>query len=181
MCSQEATSVEHAPPKCLFPEQKDVPNRRDYRRNLITVPSCHEHNSAASRDDEYFLYMLSASITCNDVGLNQFLTKVKRALERSPSIATAILADSRPADIFDEDIQEWQDAYSVMVQGNRIDSVIRRSAYALYFHETSTKFQGSVSIITGFTLYNLPSLNSAISSAIPGCSRVSYGRNACRV
>jgi len=166
MCNQEATSVEHAPPKCLFPATKDVPNQRDYRKNLITVPSCDDHNSATSRDDEHLLYTLSASITCNDVGLNQFLTKVKRALERSPTFASTILVGSEPVEVFDEDTQECQEAFCMHVQGNRLDAVFKKCAYALYFHETNTKFQGSVTVVTGFTLYNVPSLNSAIASAI---------------
>lgn len=167
MCNQEATSVEHAPPKCLFPEKKDVSAGNEYRRNLVTVPSCDEHNSATSRDDEHLLYMLSASITSNDVGLNQFLTKVKRAAERNPSFASTILVSSEPVKLFHEDTQEWKDAFGMQVQGNRLDAVFKKCAYALYFHETKTKFQGTVTVVTGFTLYNVPSLNSAIASAIP--------------
>jgi len=82
MCNQEATSVEHAPPICVFPAKKDLPSQKDYRKNLITVPSCATHNAATSNDDEYLLYVLSSSITSSDVGLNQFLTKVKRSAER---------------------------------------------------------------------------------------------------
>lgn len=50
MCDLSATSVEHVPPKCMFPEFKDA--KVDLRRKLITVPSCDDHNAKKSRDDE---------------------------------------------------------------------------------------------------------------------------------
>jgi hypothetical protein len=84
MCESIATSVEHAPPKCIFPEAKDTLSGEDYRKNLITVPSCDAHNLARSKDDEYLLHVLAASITSNNVGLNQFLTKSRRAFDESP-------------------------------------------------------------------------------------------------
>ncbi|MDN5882405.1 MAG: hypothetical protein L0H37_08540, partial [Nitrosospira sp.] len=75
MCDQEATTMEHAPPKCIFPEKKDLSSYDDYRQGLITVPSCEEHNTTKSKDDEYLLYLLAASATSSVIGLNQFLTK----------------------------------------------------------------------------------------------------------
>ena len=50
-CGEPAMSEEHVPPKCLFPEQKDT--GKDYRKNLITVPSCDKHNAGKSCDDEF--------------------------------------------------------------------------------------------------------------------------------
>ena len=58
MCSAESVTTEHIPPKCIFPEKKDLADGRDYRRNLITVPSCADHNLHKSGDDEYLLYVL---------------------------------------------------------------------------------------------------------------------------
>ena len=47
VCGREATSREHVPPRCFFPDD----NR--YRKQLITVRSCTEHNEDTSLDDEY--------------------------------------------------------------------------------------------------------------------------------
>lgn len=47
MCDAEATTVEHVPPKCIFPESKDLSSTDkllDFRKQLITVPSCDDHN-----------------------------------------------------------------------------------------------------------------------------------------
>lgn len=56
-CGWVATSSEHVPPKCLFPESKDVKGiyDRSFRNNLITVPSCDKHNMKKSHDDEYLM------------------------------------------------------------------------------------------------------------------------------
>lgn len=60
-CGKLATSKEHVPPKCLFPEFKDTKDVYDnsFRHNLITVPSCDEHNLVKSRDDEYLMTCLA--------------------------------------------------------------------------------------------------------------------------
>ena len=58
MCDNLATTIEHAPPKCIFPEKKDLPAGMDLRKELITVPSCEEHNTAKSTDDEYLLNII---------------------------------------------------------------------------------------------------------------------------
>ena len=92
MCDQQANTVEHAPPKCIFPEKKDVPPGKDYRKKLVTVPSCELHNTETSRDDEYLLYMLSASITSSDVGLNQLRKsgEAKKAAKATKAVNAAV-------------------------------------------------------------------------------------------
>lgn len=52
-CNNIATSVEHAPAKCFFPIE--------HRKNLITVPSCEQHNNETSKDDEYVRGIIVAS------------------------------------------------------------------------------------------------------------------------
>ena len=66
MCHDEACSVEHVPPRALFPEQKDIGNP-DFRRNLITVPSCAKHNMGKSGDDEFLMVSLSGLIRSHPV------------------------------------------------------------------------------------------------------------------
>lgn len=45
MCESEGITKEHAPPKCIFPESKDLTDKSmDLRKNLIKVPTCVEHN-----------------------------------------------------------------------------------------------------------------------------------------
>lgn len=166
MCDGEATTVEHAPPRCIFPEIKDTPDGTDYRQSLITVPSCSEHNTAKSHDDEYLLFILAASITSSNIGLTQFLTKVKRSAERKPALALKMARNSAPVQIFHEDGEQWEDAAGIVIEGTRIDATISKCARALYFHETSRKFFDAVRIITPFTMYSDPSFNNSTASAV---------------
>jgi hypothetical protein len=84
MCDEPATTKEHVPPKCFFPEQKDTPKGLDYRRNLITVPSCDEHNCKKSGDDEYLRTILTlAWRSSSTAGPN--IEKIQRALIASKS------------------------------------------------------------------------------------------------
>jgi hypothetical protein len=84
MCEAAATSQEHAPPACLFPESKAI--GRDLRRNLVTVPSCDLHNSKKSEDDEFFRATLClASAEYSEVAQHQFFGKILRGVRRSPA------------------------------------------------------------------------------------------------
>ena len=154
MCSSPATSDEHAPPKCLFPERKDVIDGVDHRKNLITVPACDKHNSAKSHDDEYLLQCLAASYTSSVVGLTQFLTKVQRAFLRSPGKAAAFTRKSDPVQLRRVTGDSWENGLQVTIQGERIDEVLANAARALYFHETGKKFLGPAHVKTDFTMYN---------------------------
>lgn len=82
MCEQAATSREHVPPRCLFPESKDMGGAQ-YRENLITVPSCDVHNMAKSRDDEFLMVSLAGIIGNNSIGYRHKFGKVNKAIRRS--------------------------------------------------------------------------------------------------
>jgi hypothetical protein len=73
-CGDPATSREHVPSDALFPSGK--------RTNLITVPSCREHNQRFSKDDEKFRFYLQACSESPDA-LQLFDTKTMRGLERA--------------------------------------------------------------------------------------------------
>jgi hypothetical protein len=57
--------MEHAPPICFFPEEKDPRDNSIYRKNLIRVPSCEIHNIAKSDDDLYAAFHLASTIRGN--------------------------------------------------------------------------------------------------------------------
>jgi hypothetical protein len=78
-CGSPATGREHVPPKCLFPTELN----KDYRKNLVTVPSCDTHNTSKSDDDEFLLASLAGIIGCNNIGLTHKFTKVNRAIRRT--------------------------------------------------------------------------------------------------
>ena len=166
MCSSQATSVEHAPPKCLFPSASESEDGIDRRLNLVTVPSCRSHNSEKSNEDEYLLQVLSASITSNSIGFSQFTSKVKRSFESAPAKASNLIARSRPATLRRVEDAEWEQGLQVIVEDQRLDEALCNCARALYFKRTRKKFQGQAQAITAFTMYSDASTQAMVDKSV---------------
>ena len=98
-CGKAASSREHVPPKCLFPEEKDLANGVNYRKNLITVPSCDEHNLHKSKDDEYLQLILVHGYFNNTAGRDHFNKKIVRALTRRPALLAALYGNQHPVTV----------------------------------------------------------------------------------
>lgn len=152
MCESAKTSNEHVPPKCIFPELKDISDFINRRHNLITVPSCDKHNSSKSKDDEYLLYVLSTSITSNSVGHTQANSKVKRAVAEKPFLFNQFCQNSALTLFTNFNTDEKSDAIAILVDGERVNLILDKCARALYFHTTGEKFVGTANVINGFLL-----------------------------
>lgn len=133
MCERGATSNEHVPPRCFFPEGKDSPPGRNYRKNLIRVPACQEHNLEKSTNDEYlFLVILAAGGTL--VAQRLFSTKAIRAIKRKQSLLGLITADARPA------IYDGLPTIAFTVDKQRFGNAVDCIARAIYFHQYQVKW-----------------------------------------
>ena len=152
MCDNESTSSEHVPPRCLFPEQKDLPEGMDLRKSLLTVPSCDLHNSIKSSDDEYLLYCLVLSIPANEVAKNHFLTKIIRAIKRNPSLIKKYLTTTKNVDVENMDTKEWSKTIGCQIDDERFDKSLEQLSRALYFHHFGTKSTGEIGIYPNFLL-----------------------------
>jgi len=143
-CGKKATSREHVPPKCLFPENKDVGNilKQSYRYNLITVPSCDEHNSKKSHNDEYLMACLSGRVGNNSVAYIHNKTKVKRALERNSSLYKIEKDDVLKIAKKSFPIQ-W-----VTVDNLRLIQSFESIARALYYYEKNKIFRGECTVVS---------------------------------
>ncbi len=130
MCQSAGTTREHSPPKCLFPESVDLEDHADLRKNLMTVPSCADHNPRLSRDDEYFLVIATSNLEGNSRRDEQFGSKVIRALSRSPAFIRTAYAGARPATI------DGQPTMSFTVDRQRVERVIEKIARGIYYHHT---------------------------------------------
>jgi hypothetical protein len=153
MCEKGATSSEHVPPRCLFPEKKDLPEGMDLRKSLITVPSCDIHNSHKSDDDEYLLYCLVLSIPSNQVAQNHFLTKIVRAIRRNPSLIKNYLTTTTNVNVENMNTGEWAQTIGCKIDNHRFDKSLDQLSRAIYFHHTKSKSKGAVRIYPNFLLY----------------------------
>ena len=140
MCDAPATSSEHVPPKCLFPERKDLPPQTDLRRNLFNVPSSDNHNTQKSQDDEYFLYVLSTSFQINEVGRNLYRTKVRRAIKRNASVFGKIASTATPVTFREPDTEDTVKSVAHELDANRFNTMIDRLARAIYFYNFKEKW-----------------------------------------
>jgi len=140
MCDAPATTDDHIPPKCIFPEQKDV--RVDYRKNLITVPACDNHNLGTSLDDEYMMGILAFHWRNNQVAYKQSTTKIKRALERNKRYYDLFFGEDKYQPLF------WsgEQLITAPVDIDRFDAIMRKIARGIYFHYFSHKWMGDIGI-----------------------------------
>lgn len=149
MCDAASTSREHVPPKCLFPESKDV-NGQHFRENLITVPSCDIHNSKKSKDDEFLMVSTAGVLGNNSVGYQHKFGKVDRAIRRS---SNRLL----------EKVFLKKQHYTVKTKNNdfieviwgtpdykRLLSCYEHISYGIYHHHFGKRFIGELKIIPGY-------------------------------
>lgn len=139
MCNSDGISKEHVPPLCIFPESKDLPPGINYRKNLIIVPACKEHNLKKSSNDEYLLFVTVSNWNTNDIGLRQWRTKVLRAIAKRNSKLKIfnnlrpVRVDNKLTGAFDLDIDRFS---------NEMDMVSR----GIFFHHFGKQWFGSFDI-----------------------------------
>lgn len=161
MCSNPATSREHIPPLCLFPESKDVQGL-DLRKGLITVPSCDAHNSEKSQDDEFLMMSLAGIISNNFIGLIHSNTKVKRALiKKGKEYLKSVIRNPKIALIRTHEEKEF-----AIIFGNpdfkRLLKCFEHIAYGLFYNEFSDSFNGKIRMILGFINYTDPYMQTLV-------------------
>lgn len=163
MCDKPATSKEHAPPRCIFPERKESLNGEDFRVGLIAVPSCDEHNCEKSRDDEYLMQVMPMSFGSNDVAARHVDTKVKRSLSRNQKAEKALTNGFKRVKIHDTQTGAWFPGVTLNVDVARVQNVIEMNARAIYFHHTGKKLNGPITVMTNFLLnMHSPKLNDTV-------------------
>lgn len=152
MCSEEAMTVEHLPPKCIFPAKKDVPDGTNYRKELITVPACHIHNTEKSSDDEYFRNILVMNLPTNQIGKDQFSTKVMRGITRRPKLMKKMLKEHKKVYIKNQQTGKVEQTIAINVDMERFNSIISMMIRGLHYHHFGKKCFGEISIHSSFLL-----------------------------
>lgn len=149
-CENEAVSMEHIPPKCLFPEDKDVKHifNKTYREQLITVPSCDEHNLRKSNLDEYLMVTLSGKVGNNGLAYVQTLTKIERSTNRNSK-----LLDIEKGEIIKLNDKEFPVLW-IKFDTQKLNYSFESIARGLYYHENNKSFKGKNTIVS--KLFNHP-------------------------
>ena len=127
---------EHVPPKCFFPKTD--------KESLITVPSCIEHNSGKSGDDEYLFQMISIQIQANEKGQDFAVNKTVRSILRNRKL-TKNLAETATQVYVDENKDgRLKPTFAFEYDAERIEKSIISICKGVYFYEFHKVFSGSI-------------------------------------
>lgn len=132
-CNKRKVSLEHVPPQCFFPKGVYLKSGQDLRKNLITVPSCDEHNIEKSKDDLYLLYTILVFYKNNTVAQNYFSKKVLSALKKAPHLVS-LFGPMQPV------VVNGELTASYTINKERLDRALESVARALYFHHYQEKW-----------------------------------------
>lgn len=153
MCDSIATTKEHVPPKCLFPEKKDIGEDK-YRLHLMTVPSCEEHNNTKSDDDEFLMVSLAGILGNNSIGYIHSQGKVLRAIRRSSyKLLKKVFLNSKNVKLKIED-NKFVDIIIGTPDVLRLKKSFEHIAYGIYYYHFNKRFDGIVKIFMDFIYYS---------------------------
>lgn len=154
MCNNYSTTKEHVPPRCLFPEKKDLQDDDiDLRKNLITVPSCNLHNLKKSKDDEYLFFCLVLNFTSNNYALNQIQTKIVRMLQRNPKIINQFLPSKKKI-VIKTNGELVVPFLGIEVNESRLSKSLEYIGRALYYYSFKRKWEYNVFVFPEFLRFH---------------------------
>ncbi|MHA6196408.1 hypothetical protein ACX3YG_18790 [Pseudomonas wadenswilerensis] len=152
-CGEPSINREHVPPKCFFPEGAD----KNYRVNLITVPSCELHNSGKSGDDQYMMIYFAAGARGLDYEkIRPYIDKVCRTIKRTPHIISEFSNQIKfiPADTSVPKVEvDWyapENAVELLCDPQRIGRFLAAVARGLFFEKNKAAWAGAVIVIPHF-------------------------------
>jgi len=118
----------------------------DYRKDLIMVPSCDNHNGVKSKDDEFFLMYMAANAFSNGTAYIHQATKLERILKRTPHIWAMLMATATPAFVKGQNGQKSETCV-FHIDWARFYSQFEHIARGLYYHHFQVKSPADVTII----------------------------------
>ena len=141
-CEEIATTKDHIPPKCFFPEKKHLSSDSpDYRSQLLTVPACSAHNNSRSSDDEYTAAVVVMN-SQSDLAFAMFRSKwVQTLLRREGVLGKRIFSTARGARVISRrnNLIIPHKTLAISYEMRRINRVIESIARALYYLESGCR------------------------------------------
>ncbi|HRD00831.1 MAG TPA: hypothetical protein PL080_06780 [Candidatus Syntrophosphaera thermopropionivorans] len=136
MCNEYATSKEHVPAKCFFPENPTT------RVNLITVRSCKAHNEDSSNDDQYTRDVIVMSAFGSYFAKHQFNYKTHPCFLKQPGYLKLFLQEVISV------ATDLGNTKAFQIDRKRFDRTIKKYAYGLYFNTYKTHWERDLSVAT---------------------------------
>lgn len=136
VCNEPASSDEHVPARCFFPDDADL------RKALITVRSCTAHNQDTSKDDQYVRTLIAMAYGGNPVGAKHFRDRVRLRLEESPGLARLIFGATKPV------LTPEGPSHAFRLDRARFDRVMRKIGYGIYRSERGIPWSRELIVFT---------------------------------
>lgn len=130
-CEELKFSVDHVPPKGLFP--------KDYRENFKTVPSCSKHNENQSYDDLALIYLLSILPFPKNqpykIISTQILNRSSLNFDRKLNTIVKMMSNITPVLAHDTKTNKYFHTakFSLIKVQNNLDRALKKIAYGIYF------------------------------------------------
>lgn len=142
-CGAAATDIDHVPPQCFFPKDKDLPaGTPTVRKNLITVPACDAHNGKYSKDDEVASMIVRLSGLANRLGQEDFITKGMRAINRSKGLVASVFVKIQVLRL-----PNGTEIPTMQFNAERVNRVMDRIAKGLFFHDFGRRWQNVLEVV----------------------------------
>jgi hypothetical protein len=142
MCHNLATSKEHVPPKSFFLGDSQSVSGIDYRKNLITVPSCDQHNTDKSKDDVYLLFMVSINYESNPEAHQTFNIRLKEYIKANPHLLREFNKEGVITTI------NGHPSYGYPVDQVRFNKEIDCIARAIHYHHFGIQWNAKLTVIS---------------------------------
>lgn len=136
-CERPAVSEEHAPSRGFYPRRQEVygpPKGKDYRKGLITVPSCEEHNTLKAQDDNFvqaaiILFAAAYGNRLGEANPHPFVEKAVKRIQSGTRLRESIIDNAKPVDT------PFGPMMAIKPEAGTIRRIIELTARALYYHE----------------------------------------------
>lgn len=143
MCDQRATTSDHIPPQCFFPEKKDISKGKDYRKNLVRIPACKKHNLRTSKDDEY-IWAVIALHWQNQTDVQEYsVKKIRRAFERNKRFFYAFFGEHNKRNFF---TYKREKLVATTFDIDRFNTIMQKIAYGIYYRHYDRKWINEITI-----------------------------------
>ena len=148
-CGKKASSREHVPPKCIFLDSVDGKKNKN---NLITVPSCYEHNTAKQKDDEYFRFVLIMSIKSSGIKGKIDIQPFFRAMEKSKYVFSLFIRNPKEVYVIEEGSKLLVPTIAYEPDLVRLHKIIEQVSRAIYYYNYKKIFIGKINITNDGTM-----------------------------
>ncbi|NQU04775.1 MAG: hypothetical protein HQ568_01680 [Calditrichaeota bacterium] len=138
-CGAEASSREHVPPKCIFDTSKP-------HNNLITVPSCDEHNSGLSEDDEYLKWFLLTSAADDSLINSRQFEAMIRGINERPKLLASLMQKRKYINIKTVSGIDLGFKPGFVIDWTRVNRIFDKIIKGLFYHHVSNEEQGKFEV-----------------------------------